>query len=1173
MMIILALLSDSVCYAKTDDAETAAKTVRSAAEPDGGDDPDAAAEGGEGSGESGQTDEADGTGETKAPSRPDISEMTHISIATYEDWCAFAGKCRLDSWSADKYVTLTENIDFNMKEFIPVPYFAGVFEGDGHTLSKAAYTKEMGSIGIFSVTAPSAVIRNLNVIGVMKPSGRPALIGGIAGDNSGLISNCRYDGYVEGYDHIGGIVGYNGPSGIISACTVTGKVTGLHHVGGICGTNAGLVTGCSGKADINTVTKEVETGIADIKVEEMFTTLMNLGREEGNKVSLDSSTAPVDIGGIAGSSTGEISMCKSESSVGYDHVGYNVGGIAGRQSGYVHDCYNNGPIRGRKDVGGITGQAEPYIRLDLSADIIAQMSKAISELHDSVDRTIKDTDSSSAVASARLNVIKSFADRALGDTGYLASSTTDFVNGVVGSTNEIMGRIEYVVDESSKSGGPVDDLTDAGADLKNAAADIEKAAEDLDIYDYLNDADKARYDEAKKAIRDASEEYEKYYEEFYDSPEAETKRADARQEYIDLKADAGEWPSHDYDELSKEQKAEADRAAEAAVAAWAASSAKDKYDDAHSADTPPKTYLDVMSENAAVIADIIMSHADEIAENEKKDGKAATKDLKRMAQDLKDAGKGFRSILKDIAGREPVRFPELSDEYRYHTNSLVSNIQGMSDNIGTLNSELLGGTDTVCADLEGVNDKFSSLMLLFTDAMDGALDMDYSEVFEDESNDVCSDSTDATIADCENSGSICADINTGGIAGTMAEEYDFDLEGDLTGVKDAAKKSTYRTKCVLRNDRNYGEVKGKKSYVGGACGLHEIGTILKCSDFAKVSSETSDYVGGIAGRSYGTIRESYGKGILSGQSYVGGIAGEGVDIIECACMPTITQHSDHAGAVTGCADDGGVLKNNVFVSDTLAGVDRVSLEGKAEPVTYAQLMELEGIPYEFSRMNVSFIVDGKSVADISKRWGETVSTDEIPAAKAAEDALVDDGEPPILEADEYIDWECDETMPVFSDTEITGDIVRYSSALAGEQEDGGRQSAILVDGRFKKGDRLEVTEISTGDGTEEEYIITIPDDGQMRHRIRYRKRDDSDVAVLVAKDGLYSETECGAFGRYLTFEADGNSVFLKVVKKEQKDLRLMICAAAGSALILAAAAICLIRLRRRRRRRRSGRKT
>ena len=32
--------------------------------------------------------------------------------------------------------------------------------------------------------------------------------------------------------------------------------------------------------------------------------------------------------------------------VGYEHMGYNIGGIVGRQSGYVESCTNSGSILG-----------------------------------------------------------------------------------------------------------------------------------------------------------------------------------------------------------------------------------------------------------------------------------------------------------------------------------------------------------------------------------------------------------------------------------------------------------------------------------------------------------------------------------------------------------------------------------------------------------------------------------------------------------------------------------------------------------------------------------------------------------------------------------------------------------------------------------------------------------
>lgn len=42
--------------------------------------------------------------------------------------------------------------------------------------------------------------------------------------------------------------------------------------------------------------------------------------------------------------------------VGYQHMGYNVGGIAGSQTGYIEGCVNYGTVYARKEGGGIVGQ-------------------------------------------------------------------------------------------------------------------------------------------------------------------------------------------------------------------------------------------------------------------------------------------------------------------------------------------------------------------------------------------------------------------------------------------------------------------------------------------------------------------------------------------------------------------------------------------------------------------------------------------------------------------------------------------------------------------------------------------------------------------------------------------------------------------------------------------------
>ena len=61
---------------------------------------------------------------------------------------------------------------------------------------------------------------------------------------------------------------------------------------------------------------------------------------------------------------------------------YTIGGIAGRQSGLVTGCTNWGTALGRKDVGGIVGQMEPYIELDSGAGSIGKMEQDLNTLHD-----------------------------------------------------------------------------------------------------------------------------------------------------------------------------------------------------------------------------------------------------------------------------------------------------------------------------------------------------------------------------------------------------------------------------------------------------------------------------------------------------------------------------------------------------------------------------------------------------------------------------------------------------------------------------------------------------------------------------------------------------------------------------------------------------------------------
>ena len=92
-----------------------------------------------------------------------------------------------------------------------------------------------------------------------------------------------------------------------------------------------------------------------------------------------------DVGGIAGLSSGIIQQCENSGAVGYDHTGYNIGGIAGRQSGILVLCENSGNIKGRKDVGGVTGQMEPFLMIQYNQDTFDRVGEQIDQISDTTD--------------------------------------------------------------------------------------------------------------------------------------------------------------------------------------------------------------------------------------------------------------------------------------------------------------------------------------------------------------------------------------------------------------------------------------------------------------------------------------------------------------------------------------------------------------------------------------------------------------------------------------------------------------------------------------------------------------------------------------------------------------------------------------------------------------------
>ena len=327
-----------------------------------------------------------------------------IHIKSAEDLRSLAHSCTLDSWSRGKTVVLDNDIELTDDDEFPIPTFGGTFNGNGHTISGLSITQSVSPAGLFGVLQKDAVIKNLNVEGTVTPSGDSENIGGIVGENHGTIESCTFNGSVSGKRSVGGIAGRNLATGIVRACDASGAIFGQSMTGGIVGENLGSIVSCRGRSYVNIESTDPSIDLSNLNLE-FSLDLAKLSRAD----TLNTAT---DTGGIAGYSSGAIASSTNYAAVGYQHIGYNIGGVVGRSSGQVFACSNEGAICGRKDVGGIAGQMEPYIRMEISDGLLQQLKTQLNELSGLVNTATNHAEGGSNEIASRLNSMSGYVDNA-----------------------------------------------------------------------------------------------------------------------------------------------------------------------------------------------------------------------------------------------------------------------------------------------------------------------------------------------------------------------------------------------------------------------------------------------------------------------------------------------------------------------------------------------------------------------------------------------------------------------------------------------------------------------------------------------------------------------------------------------------------------------------------------
>lgn len=1161
-----------------------------------------------------------------------------IYINSVSDLLSLAEKCAYDQWSKGKTVVLQEDLSLEGMLWSPIPSFSGQFKGNGHIISDLTVDGAYSPAGFFGIVEQSGSVDSLKLRGVVSTSDTSDITtGGMVGINYGTLINCQFTGVVEGDSETGGLVGRNESTGTIDHGTARAIVTGKSATGGIAGYNLGAITGSTNVGSINTQYQE-----ASMDTDGFTAKMLERINSNADNENVNISNVATDTGGIAGRSSGMILTSVNTGTIGYEHIGYNVGGIVGRTDGLVSGCINQGHVLGRKDVGGIAGQAEPYRELDLSKDTIRRMRSELNVLRDLVDSTADVMDNSTNSISSDFNAMTAQMDTAIAAARQLDDQAGDYMDEVSDEVDrastllaDTLTKLEPVLDTGEDAMKKLTDATgnlkwvmrEMAAEMLTASYALAKTSDGLgNLQSAADSAESGLNSIAKglKALKDSiikkdesgatqaisgilsgydllsddnkSDQYIKTGIELLkvansvagvfslgssastamkavsagmgllrtaallsndsDIANAANQIGSAVSNIGSIAAQMGSLmgtaaksvSQTDHPQLYSALSGTADALSGVGTSAnklgnlidklpgsdsvkggleeLSAASGKlsDSMDDLKSA-------LDTLKTDAALTSATLGQAS--VAMGQMQDGMSGLTDMLSQTGD----------ILHWLNQQDPIKVPRPSAELTNTKDSLFDSVSALTDKLDNINNTMRNASNQLTAKLRAVTDQTNVVVNLMLDAVEEISDPGSKTFYEDESEDLIASQSDGKIENSTNRGFVDADMNVGGIAGAMGVENMLDPEEDNEDSGTSLLRTSYTVSAVVTGCVNEGTVKAKKDAAGGIVGQMELGLVTSSEAYGDVTGVNQ--VGGIAGSASAKLSKNWAKCALSGEKYIGGIVGQGADsdltdgslvAVNNRAIVSVTDGQQYMGAISGGQE--GTFNGNLFVSDDLQGIDRLSRSGQAEPVTYAVMLEQEGLPDAFRKLNLIFKADDRVVKKISFDYGDSFTQADYPAIPQK------DGY--------YAEWSTPVLDNLHVDTVVNVEYTPYIPALSSSVTRENSRPVFYVDGFFGESNALEVTEQTPTDqlnNVSEQWLLKFTDDGNESHQVRYLTPSAGKVYVKQA-DGSWLKAETGSFGSYTTFQTTGTEIEVAFVPTQIPVWLICIVAAAVVLLLL-----------------------
>lgn len=187
------------------------------------------------------------------------------------------------------------------------------------------------------------------------------------------------------------------------------------------------------------------------------------------------------------------------------------------------------------------------------------------------------------------------------------------------------------------------------------------------------------------------------------------------------------------------------------------------------------------------------------------------------------AGEALQGIADTLTQSPSISFTPVDSSVAEQGGALTSAISDINSTVSSLQGSVASATGTLASNIQAINTQVGVINGLIQQSVEEVQSKTDEAPVTDISDEDAEQATTGRISASVNYGEVKGDGNVAGIAGSVAIEYDFDPEDDLTESGEQSLNFEYNTLAMVLDCVNKGAVTAKKDNAGGIVGRMDVG--------------------------------------------------------------------------------------------------------------------------------------------------------------------------------------------------------------------------------------------------------------------------------------------------------------------------------------------------------------